>query len=77
MNHQPLTLIVIDLQQGMKEPSAGVRNNPDAEQTIQRLLVAWRTAGWPVVQVRHISRTLGSPFWPGQPGAEVQRDLAP
>ena len=77
MNHEPVTLIVIDMQQGMKEPSAGVRNNPDAEQNIQRLLTAWRNAGWPVVQVRHISRTLGSPFWPGQPGAEFQRELAP
>lgn len=77
MNPEPGTLIVIDMQQGMKEPSAGVRNNPDAEQNIQRLLTAWRNVGWPVVLVRHISRAPGSPFWPGQPGAEFQRELAP
>lgn len=60
----------------MKEASAGVRNNPGAEQNIQRLLNAWRNAGWLVVKVRHMSRTPGSPFWPGQPGAEFQPELA-
>lgn len=27
--------------------------------------------------MRHISRTLGSPFWPGQVGAEFQEELQP
>ena len=35
------------------------------------------TLGAPVVHVRHISRTLGSSFWPGQSGAEFQHDLRP
>ena len=30
-----------------------------------------------MVHVRHISRTPGSPFWPGQPGVEFQEALAP
>lgn len=69
-------LIIIDMQQGMAT-AAGVRNNPDAERHIAALLDAWRAAGAPVVHVRHISRTPGSPFWPGQPGAEFQPRLAP
>ncbi len=77
MNREPVALIVIDMQRGMKEPSAGERNNLGAEGNIQRLLAAWRHAGWPVVSVRHISRTQGSPFWPGQRGAEFQPELAP
>lgn len=77
MNSEPFALIVIDMQRGMTEPSAGGRNNPGAESNIQRLLAAWRHAGWPVVSVRHISRTQGSPFWPGQSGAEFQPELAP
>ncbi|GAB3271804.1 cysteine hydrolase family protein [Parahaliea aestuarii] len=77
MNSEPIALIVIDMQRGMATPEAGERNNPDAEENILKLLAAWRGAGWPVVSVRHISRTEGSPFWPGQPGAEFQPALAP
>lgn len=77
MNHEPIALIVIDMQRGMKEPDAEERNNPDAERNIQTLLAAWRRADWPVVSVRHVSRTQGSPFWPGQLGAEFQPELAP
>jgi len=70
-------LLIIDMQVGMTWPRSGVRNNPQAESNIARLLAAWRSAGAPVVHVRHISRTPGSPFWPGQPGAEFQPALAP
>jgi nicotinamidase-related amidase len=77
MTSSPTALLVIDMQKGMANPAAGQRNNPDAEQRIARLLAAWRKAGAPVVHVRHISRTPGSPFWPGQPGAEFQDALAP
>ena len=74
--HTP-ALIIIDMQQGMSKPAAGSRNNPAAEQQIATLLQAWRSAGATVVHVRHISRTPGSPFWPGQPGVEFQAALAP
>jgi nicotinamidase-related amidase len=77
----PLTnnaaLLIIDMQQGMNQPTLGPRNNPDAEVHIQRLLNAWRQAGRPMVHIRHISRTPGSVFWPGQPGCEFQPALAP
>lgn len=76
-NNEPVALIVIDMQRGMKEPNAEKRNNLDSERNIQSLLAAWRRADWPVVSVRHISRTKGSPFWPGQLGAEFQPELAP
>ncbi|WP_425328277.1 cysteine hydrolase family protein [Pseudomonas nitroreducens] len=69
-------LLIIDQQKGMRD-SPAPRNNPQAERRIGELLAAWRQAGWPVVHVRHISRTPGSPFWPGQPGAEFQPELAP
>jgi len=76
-NSEESALILIDMQQGMRDPAAGKRNNPDAEANMQRLLAAWRKAGWPVVHVRHASSTPGSPFWPGQPGAEFQPEFAP
>lgn len=71
------TLLIIDMQVGMTWPAAEVRNNPGAEAVIGRLLAHWRARGAPVVHVRHISRTPGSPFWPGQPGVEFQPALAP
>lgn len=77
MQVRTAALIIIDMQKGMAAPAAGPRNNPQAEQNIGALLQAWRTAGSTVVHVRHISRTVGSPFWPGQPGAEFQELLAP
>ncbi|MFR0691818.1 cysteine hydrolase family protein [Enterobacterales bacterium AE_CKDN230030158-1A_HGKHYDSX7] len=72
----PPALLIIDQQQGMRT-SPEPRNNPQAEQHIGELLAAWRRKGWPLVHIRHISRTPGSPFWPGQPGAEFQAALAP
>lgn len=76
-NHQPPALIIIDMQCGMLEPSAGMRNNPQAEQAIAQTLQAWRDAGALIVHVRHISRTPGSLFWPGQPGVEFHPQLQP
>ena len=70
-------LIIIDMQRGMASKAAGQRNNPTAEQNIASLLASWRAARAPIVHVRHISRTPTSLFWPGQPGAEFQPELAP
>ena len=71
------TLLIIDMQVGMTWPEAHVRNNHQAEAIIAKLLHTWREQKAPVVHVRHISRTSGSPFWPGQPGVEFQSELAP
>lgn len=77
MNKEALALLIIDMQRGMSGPTAGERNNPDAESKIRYLLTAWRKSGFPIIHVRHISRIPGSPFWPGQPGAEFQEELSP
>jgi nicotinamidase-related amidase len=77
MNKSITALIIVDMQKGMQGPGAGKRNNPQAESNIARLLASWRKTASPVVHVRHISRTVGSPFWPGQPGAEFQDGLCP
>lgn len=70
-------LIIIDMQKGMASPAAGARNNPDAEQNIAALLRVWRTAALHIIHVRHISKTVGSPFWPGQLGVEFQEQFSP
>jgi nicotinamidase-related amidase len=74
----PLTaLIVIDMQKGMRSPSLPPRNNLNAEDNIARLLAAWREAGQPVVNVRHISRSPTSVFAPAQDGVEFQERFIP
>jgi nicotinamidase-related amidase len=70
-------LIIIDMQRGVTSAAAGPRNNPEAERNIGSLLAAWREKGATVVHVRHISRTPGSLFWPGQVGVEFLESLAP
>ncbi len=72
-----VALIIVDMQRGMQSQSVGARNNPNAELVIAELLQTWRASHYPIVHVRHISRTLGSPFWPGQVGAEFQSALTP
>jgi nicotinamidase-related amidase len=77
MNTSLPCLIIIDMQQGMANPAAGSRNNPQAEDNIAQLLHAWRAAAAPIVHVRHISRSPTSPFAPGQSGVEFQPALQP
>jgi nicotinamidase-related amidase len=75
--HSNTALILIDMQRGMLPENTGPRNNPQAEDNMERLLAHWRSQRWPVVHVRHISRTPGSPFWPGAPNCDFQPRFAP
>lgn len=77
MNKSEIALIIVDMQKGMQNPAAGKRNNPQAQANVAKLLTAWRNTSSPIIHVRHISRTAGSPFWPGQIGAEFQENLQP
>jgi len=62
-------LLIVDMQVGMSWPASGARNNPGAERAIAGLLGHWRDKGAPVVHIRHISRTPGSPFCPVRKGS--------
>ena len=70
-------LLIVDMQKGMQHPSAGQRNNPQAEANIAQLLTKWRKTGAPIVHIRHISRANNSAFAPGQSGVEFQDNLTP
>lgn len=70
-------LLIVDMQNGIGQPTLGRRNNADAERNMGLLLDAWRSAGRPIVHVRHISRSPDSIFWPGQSGVEFQPRFVP
>ena len=61
-------LIVVDVQSGLDDPALGRRDNPDCEANVAALIAAWRTAGRPLVFVRHDSVRADSPLRPGLPG---------
>jgi nicotinamidase-related amidase len=71
------TLIVIDLQKAIDDPSWGVRNNPQAESNVGRLLSHWRANGMPVIHVRHVSRQPESTYRDGQDGVKFKEIAQP
>lgn len=66
------TLLLIDLQKAIDDPSWGVRNNPQAESNIGRLLSHWRSSSMPIIHIRHVSRFAGSTYQEGQEGVEFK-----
>jgi nicotinamidase-related amidase len=61
-------LIVVDVQKAFDDPAFGNRSNPACEENVASLIAAWRSAGRPLVFVRHDSLEEGSPLAPGAPG---------
>lgn len=70
-------LLVIDVQQGLDDPALGVRNNPEAEANIARLLSAWRQEELPIVHVQHNSVEPNSPLRPELPGHAFKEEARP
>lgn len=54
-----------------------MRNNPEAESSVARLLDRWRNAGMPIIHVRHVSRFPDSTYRDGQPGVEFKEIARP
>lgn len=70
-------LMIIDTQMGFNDPKWGVRNNPDAEANIARLLSRWRAKGLPIFHVHHDSVSPNGSFRPGSPGHLPKPEAAP
>jgi len=70
-------LVVIDVQQAIDHFDSGYRNNPDAEQTIARLLDHWRQLRLPIVHVRHASKFADSPYHPDSPYFSFKPEVSP
>jgi nicotinamidase-related amidase len=70
-------LLIIDVQQAIDHPRWGVRNNPQLESNLRKLLEKWRQCGWPVYHVAHDSTEPGSTYRPGQWGNEFKLEVQP
>lgn len=68
-------LMLIDLQKAIDDPSWGIRNNPNAEFQIGKLLSLWRERSFPILHIKHMSTDLNSKYLPGTPGNQF-KDIA-
>jgi nicotinamidase-related amidase len=65
-------LIVIDVQQGFRNPIWGANGNPEALTNISSLVSHWRSKKLPIVVVKHNSKHPDSPLFSGGPGNELE-----
>ena len=77
MSDERTALLLIDVQEGFKDPYWGKRNNPNAEKNIKALLNKFREIGHPVIHVQHLSTNPSSPLRPGQSGANPMAETSP
>ncbi len=74
---QNTALLIIDVQVGFDDPKWGQRNNPHAEENIQKLLQHWRELKRPIIDIQHLSTEPNSPLKPNQPGSEFKEIARP
>ena len=77
LKSESTALVLIDVQEGFKDPSWGKRNNPNAEQKIEELLNLFRQLSLSVIHVQHLSTDALSPLRPGQPGVNLMGGVTP
>jgi len=70
-------LLLIDVQEGFKDPKWGRRNNPCAEAKIAQVLNTWRVSERPIIHVQHVSQEHASVFAPESPGIVLQEFARP
>jgi nicotinamidase-related amidase len=70
-------LILIDVQKGFDDPYWGPRNNPQADQNIEKLLTAFRDRNFTVIHIQHMSTEPQSPLRPNQSGNDFKSYATP
>jgi len=71
------SLIVVDVQKAIDDPAMGERNNPQAEENIEKILKKWRKSNRPLFHIRHISKREDSVYHKNSAGAEIKEFAKP
>ncbi|MFJ7934018.1 cysteine hydrolase family protein [Sporosarcina sp. NPDC096371] len=77
MNKENTALVIIDVQKAFDDNKWGERNNPQAEENINKLLTLWREKGWKVIHIQHLSDNPGSLFHPENEGFAIKDLVEP
>ena len=70
-------LVILDLQKAIDHPDWGIRNNPNVEVNLAKLLTLWRANKWPVIHVKHDSSNPKSHYYAHQSGNAFKTETAP
>lgn len=65
-------LSINDVQKAIEDEKWGLRNNPEAELNIRKILKYWREINWPVIHVQHRSDNTSSVFYQEGRGFEIK-----
>ena len=74
---QGSVLVIIDVQKGFSDPRWGVRNNPDAEKKMKKVLGEFRKHGLTVIHVRHDSKNPNSLLHSGKETFQFKDEVKP
>ncbi|WP_216827345.1 cysteine hydrolase family protein [Alkalihalobacterium elongatum] len=70
-------LIIVDVQKAFDDKKWGVRNNPNAEENISKILKVWREKNWQVIYIKHTSDTPSSVLHPNNKGFAIKEIVKP
>ena len=72
-----IALLIVDVQKGLDDPKLGMRNNPQAEENMAKLLAFWRHENRPIFHIQHLSTNPRSTLRPNQVGCEIKEVVKP
>jgi nicotinamidase-related amidase len=72
-----VALLIIDVQKAFEETSWGKRNNPNAEENMQKLMKLWRDQNRPVIHIQHASTSNTSTLHPSKSGYAFKDGFSP
>jgi len=70
-------LVILDLQKAIDHPDWGIRNNPNVEANLGKLLAIWRENNWPVIHVKHDSVNPQSHYYAHSSGNAFKTEVMP
>ncbi|WKA58444.1 cysteine hydrolase family protein [Planococcus shenhongbingii] len=77
MENEKTALILVDVQKAFDDPEWGQRNNPEAEENMERILKRWREKGGFTIHIQHQSENPESLFHPAKESFAIKKSVLP